>query len=362
MEQLDILTSICGQPITTVEQWETFRRPELLNLLSVYEFGIRPMERPKDLHFEVTDVRENYLHTGVIRKDIRICFLNYSFPVELYLPAGSKKPCPVFVFPENEYYMERTDRSKTIDEPHLPIPEILRRGYAVAVIPVYYVSPDWKHQTRFKKGVFGAIQPDTDLRTDASWATISAWAWGCSRVLDYLETELAVCHTAAAVIGHSRCGKTALWAGATDQRFAMVIDNSSGCSGAAYTRGKKGEHLVDINISDWFCGNYHKYNDNEHMLPFDQHMLLALIAPRPLYVKSDALDEWADPDATVKSIRLASAAYELHGKPGAVLPEVIENETAYHEGTVAYHRDSGDHDLNRFDWGLYMDFADRYLK
>lgn len=168
MEQLDILTSICGQPITTVEQWETFRRPELLNLLSVYEFGIRPMERPKDLRFEIESIRENYLDSSAIRKDIRICFLDYSFPMELYLPSDIEKPCPVFVFPENEYYMERTDRSKTIDEPHLPIPEILRRGYGVAVMPVHYVTPDWKHHSQFKKGVFGAIQPDTSLRTDAS--------------------------------------------------------------------------------------------------------------------------------------------------------------------------------------------------
>ena len=181
MEQLDILTSICGQPIITVEQWETFRRPELFNLLSVYEFGVRPMERPKDLHFEVKRIRENYLDSGAIRKDIRVCFLNYSFPVELYLPSGMGKPCPVFVFPENEYFMDRTDRNKTIDAPHLPIPEIIRRGYGIAVMPVHYVSPDWKHHSQFKKGVFGAIQPDTTLRTDASWATISAWAWGCSR-------------------------------------------------------------------------------------------------------------------------------------------------------------------------------------
>jgi len=358
---LDILTSLSGQKITAIEQWETFRRPEILNLFQVYEFGIRPMERPHDLHFEIVSNQDNYLGHPITRTDMNICFLGYHFPVELYIPMGVKGPCPAFVFPENESYMNRTDRSVNLDETHLPISEITARGYAVAVMPVHYVSPDWKHNTQYKKGVFGAIQPDTSLRTDSSWATISAWAWGCSRVLDYFETDIRIDHTKAIVIGHSRGGKTALWAGATDLRFAMVVDNSSGCSGAAYTRGKKGEHIVDINISDWFCGNYHKYDNNEDMLPFDQHMLLALIAPRPLYVKSDLLDEWADPDATVKSVRLASAAYELYGKTGAVLPEEIECEVPYHEGTIAYHKDSGDHILNTYDWHRYMDFADKML-
>lgn len=361
-DHLDILTSISGQKITNIADWEKYRRPEILNLFSMYEFGIRPMERPDDLHFETVSEVRNYMDYPLTRRVVNICFRGYHFPVELYLPPEGRQPCPAFVFVENEFYMKQTSREEVIDCDHLPIPEIIRRGYAVVVMPVYYVSPDWPHHSEFKKGVFGAIQPDTSLRTDASWATISGWAWGCSRIMDYLETEIRVDHTKVAVIGHSRCGKTALWAGATDRRFALVVDNSSGCSGAAYTRGKKGEHIRDINISDWFCGNYQKFNDNEEMLPFDQHMLLSLIAPRPLYVKSDALDEWADPEATVKSIRLASAAYELFGVRGAVLPDEIENDTPYQEGTIAYHRDSGDHTLNSFDWKLYMDFADKYLK
>jgi hypothetical protein len=154
-----------------------------------------------------------------------------------------------------------------------------------------------------------------------------------------------------------------LWAGANDTRFKLVISNSSGCTGAAYTRGKRGEHIKDINVSDWFCENYHNYDDREEMLPVDQHMLLACIAPRPLYVKSDAEDEWADPEAERKSAQLASAAYELYGLKGLVMEdETVVTNKKYHDGTIAYHMASGDHDMTRFDWHCYMDFADKHLK
>lgn len=214
----------------------------------------------------------------------------------------------------------------------------------------------------YQKVVFQALQPDLSQRTDQSWGTISGWAFGISCVIDYLLTDPRIDGNNVAVAGHSQAGKPALWAGATDPRFKLVISNSSGCGGAAYTRGKKGEHPVDINISDWFCGNYHRYNDREDMMPFDQHMLLAAIAPRPLYVKSDDLDEWADPDAELKSARLASAAYGLYGLKGLVAEETIRLMQPYHEGMIAYHCAVGDHHMDRHDWELYMDFADKRLK
>jgi len=239
-----------------------------------------------------------------------------------------------------------------------------KRGYGCAVMPTINVSPDWTHRPEFKKGVFRAVQPDASVRDDRSWATISGWAYGASRIMDYLETDIDVEHTKVGIVGHSRAGKTALWAAATDLRFALSISNDSGCSGAAYTRGttEGREHIKDINISNWFCGNYHKYDDREEMLPCDQHMLLAAIAPRPLYVKSNVEDIWAGPDEELLSCRLASPVYELYGLKGVVADKEIELNKPYHDGTIAYHRAPGDHSLNANDWSMFMDFADKYLK
>lgn len=361
-DRLDILTSLSGVRITNTADWERFRRPELMMLLEDFVYGARPYDRPDSLSFTLKRHEHNWLGSGAAFKEVEIHANNISFPVYIFIPEKAMKPVPAFVSIHIETYMNQSNFEESLDYDFLPIPEIIARGYAVAVMPVYYVSPDWTHYAGFRKGVFAAMQPNPAHRTHRSWATLSAWAFGASRVLDYLETDIDVDHTKAAVIGHSRGGKTALWAGATDPRFRLVISNSSGCGGAAYTRGKKGEHLRDINISDWFCDNYHTYNDREEMLPVDQHMLLAAIAPRPLYVKSDDEDEWADPDAELKSARLASPAYELYGLPGVVIDdEEVVLSKKYHDGTIAYHRAPGEHKLSRFDWQCYMDFADKHF-
>jgi len=362
-EHLDILTSIAGIKITNTADWERFRRRELMILLEDFVYGARPYETPDHESFTVKRCVSNYLGTPADLKEIEISVNDISFPVYIFLPHKRSRSVPAFVFVYNEYYMKQSDFNEQIDYDFMPISEIVERGYAVAVMPVYYVSPDWPHHSEFKKGVFKAIQPNAAHRTHRSWATISGWAYGASRIMDYFETDTDIDHRNIAVIGHSRAGKTALWAGATDKRFKLVISNSSGCTGAAYTRGKKGEHIKNINVSDWFCENYHNYNDREEMLPVDQHMLLACIAPRPLYVKSDIEDEWSDPEAERKSAILASPAYELYGLKGLVIEddEVILGKK-YHEGTIGYHLAPGDHNLTRFDWNCYMDFADKYLK
>ena len=293
-DRLDLFVSLSGEPIKTVEDWEAFRRPELISLLENYVYGVRPYETPEKLTFSEVRKEKNWFDSNATFKEIDICVNDHHFPVYVFVPENAKTPVPGFVVIMNELRSLKYNFYETIDYPHLPIREITRRGYAVAVMPTNAVSPDWELRGEYKKGVFRAMQPDVSKRTDRSWATLSAWAFGASRVMDYLETDPQIDHQNVAVIGHSRDGKAALWAGATDTRFKLVISNSSGCGGAAYTRGKKGEHLKDINVSDWFCGNYRKFNNREDMLPVDQHMLLAAIAPRPLYVKSDDLDEWAD--------------------------------------------------------------------
>ena len=230
-------------------------------------------------------------------------------------------------------------------------------------MPTSQIYPDEEHKADYRAGVFAHFQPDRSLRRDNDWATISAWAWGASRVLDYLETDPRVNAKEAAVVGHSRGGKTALWCGATDTRFALSISNASGCSGAAMHRDKikEGETIRAINRTDWFCGNYHKYNDLDNILPCDQHMLIAAIAPRLCYVESCSEDLWAAPASERLSCRLAGDAYALYGKKGAVLPEEsdITADTPYHEGNIGYHMKSGPHCILAYDWEQYMNFWDK---
>lgn len=352
----EILTSLSGARIASTDMWEKHRRDEIYTLFENFVYGVPP-ECPKDMHFSVKTIEREQ---NITQKKADIIFPNFKISADIFIPCGNTRKLPAYLLCMHQFEERNCNIDEELDFEIVPILDIIRKGYAVITMKTSQICPDVFTDEPYGDGIFKLIDYS---KRDNSWSIIAAWAWGLSRVMDYLQTDEDIDEKRVAVIGHSRSGKAALWAAASDKRFAMAVSNNSGCTGAAMTRGKKGEHVKDINDKfHWFCENYIKYNDDEDMLPIDQHMLLALIAPRPLYVASSSLDEWADPDSELLSCRLASEVYNLYGTDGVIAPEVIEQNVSYNDGTIAYHCKTGKHSLTKQDWNLFLKFSDKYLK
>jgi len=361
----ELMKTAKGEPVTTVEQWEKVRRPELLETFLTYEYGKRPVERPDTLKFEVAEPDKVMMDGKAIRKRIRASWRgplkSQSFVFTAFIPVTAKsKPAPGFILICNRDPKENIDpeRVKKID--YWPAEEIVERGYAAIAFYNGDIAPD-KSVDEYKEGVQTCWSAK---RAPDSWGTLSAWAWGASRVLDWIESEPLLDAKHVGVVGHSRGGKTALIAGITDTRFAMACSNDSGCGGAKLNHmnnpGSETVGVITRAFRHWFCPNYMKmWPGKDYEIPFDQHQWIALMAPRAVAIASASKDAWAGPRGEQMSGILASPAWELYGKKGLVQNGFPKPNQAQQEGMISYHLREGKHNLTLHDWNRYLDFADR---
>ena len=374
-----------GRAVQSAEQWSQIRRNEILALFEEYMYGKVP-----DFEYK-TEIYRRRLDTDLpqaTQEEVAIAISTGKGRIRLNmlltLPKSSSR-VPIFLglnFHGNHVTSENDQVSMTsnyvINNSSLgitknlagkaqrgkrasrwPVELILKKGYGLATIHCGDIDPDI--DDGFRNGAH-ALFGDTPASNQ--WGTIAAWAWGLSRAMDYLVTDDRINPDQVAVIGHSRLGKAALWAGALDNRFALVISNNSGCGGAALSRRRIGETVKAINTSfpHWFCGNFHQYNDREDELPIDQHMLIALIAPRPVYVASATEDRWADPKGEYMSLQLASPVFEFTQSEVMGRTNPPAADTPDWQGNQGYHLRTGKHDITAYDWEQYLEFADQKMR
>ena len=381
----DALLKTDGSRIANAYEWMNFQRPKILELYKRELYG-ETLPRPDAVRFELLTEKKDALNGKAIRREIRCSSemasgTKHQFDILLYIPKDVRGRVPVFVgmnfkgnhtaanekdvtftgAPENCSDDQRGSQSQ-----RMCFEEVLSRGYASVTACYEDVLPDPYpfDPNPWDKGVFGLLFDERERSgLHERYSMIGAWAWGLSRIADYLETDPHIDVGRMAVHGHSRLGKTALWAGATDLRFGLVISNDSGCGGAALYRRRFGETPLAMayNFPNWFVAAHNKYVENEDAMPFDQHMLLALMAPRPVCVASATEDLWADPRGEYLSAYHAGSVYRLFGAAGLLSEDMPMPDTPL-TGAISYHLRKGKHDQNEKDWSHYLDLADMSFK
>jgi hypothetical protein len=413
----DPLIMQSGLPVLDTNDWVRLRRPEILKLYQGYIYGNGT--RWRNMIDKVSDVDGHALGGLAVRKQINLEFYNYSnrtnnnptnnlvMHVLLYTPAAATNPVPTFLclqFSGNYTVTDDTNiviypvwnhKTDTLAMPtnldrgtshNWKIRETLERGYGIAMVDYDDIEPDLADGSGWKCGVRSLyMKPgETNLAPD-DWGAISAWAWGASRVMDYLVTDKTVDARRVIMMGHSRLGKTALWAGAQDTRFAMVIASCSGEMGAALARRDYGETVTTMcqSFPYQFCQNFLDYSNRIGEMPVDSHMLISLIAPRPLYLSTGTLDQWADPRGEFEAAIAASPVYRLFGEEGVVtnLPTdcgtngsgsiltsaVLESYPPPPPDVpimrdIGFQTHTGKHDVLPEDWDRFLDFADLHFR
>ena len=386
----ELLTSTTGRHITTSADWERIRRPEVIKLFESHVYGRAP-QKPETVSFRVDWVNENALEGRATAKEVTLFFSpdknGPQVRILIFIPNGVSTPVPAFLglnFGGNHTVHALTDillptswmrnnsrlgitnnqareKDRGTSSSRWAVSDIVSRGFALAT--AYYGDIDPDYDDGFQNGVHQLFYANDEKPAKDEWGSIATWAWGLSYALDYLVLDSTIDHEQVAVIGHSRLGKTALWAGAVDERFALVISNNSGCGGAALSRREFGETVRRINTSfpHWFCDGFTEYNHRVGELPVDQHMLIALAAPRPVYVASATEDRWADPNGEFLSAKQASEVYQLFGLKGITANEQPKPNTPI-GSHIGYHLREGGHNVTDYDWEQYLNFAERHFR
>jgi hypothetical protein len=385
-----------GTPVRDAAQWRAQRRPELLELFAREVYGRTLGGRPATMHWETTSIDRAALGGQAVRKEITVWFTAKKDGPKMHLliyqpagAAGAHASWPAFLGlnyygnncvhadpgialstawmrsnPEFKIVNNRaTEGTRGAHASRWDVETVVARGYATASI--YYGDLCEDRSEGLGRDVAALFGTGTvEARRPDAWGAIGIWAWGLSRALDVLAADPEIDGGRVAVHGHSRLGKAALWAGAQDERFALVISNDSGAGGAALNKRIFGETVERINTSFpfWFAKNFRAYNAREAALPVDSHELIALMAPRAVHVASAAADQWADPRGEFLAAKHAEPVYALFGKKGLGVAEMpAVNQPALGDA-MAYHIRPGPHDITPVDWAQYLNFADRVLR
>jgi hypothetical protein len=385
----EVLVLENGEAVNSLKLWEKHRRPEIVQLFKDEVYGKLPKKKLKPSSVELIEQSASALDGKAIRKQFAIHYTKkgkeLTIHILLYLPNDVESP-PVFLgynffgnhtiiddeavvltkawVRNNESFgitdNQANEGSRGVRNYRWPIEKIVEEGFGIATVYCGDMDPD---RDDFSDGIHPFFyKKKQTLPEETEWGTLSAWAWGATQVLDVLEQQESLQGSKFILFGHSRLGKAALWGGALDQRFDMVISNNSGCGGAALFRRKFGETaaIINQNFPHWFAGNFKEYNHQEERLPVDQHMLIALMAPRPVYIASAIDDQWADPKGEYLSGLFASPVYELYEQEGLSDAEPPRLNTPVHT-RIGYHVRTGKHDVTSYDWEQYMMFAKQHF-
>ena len=360
-----------GKPVRDAKTWLKKRRPEILRLYETQIYGRVPKRAPS-VRFHVAETDTNALDgTAVLKQIVGQLGSGPDAPtvhVRLYLPPNSSRPVPVLlhlVFFGAAPPPSTSESTNNAARPRFselgPIPDILARGFSYATVRYTEFEGDsaTNNLSRARKLALarGQGQPAAD-----EWGTISAWAWGASRVIDYFETDKAVNAKRIAVVGHSRLGKTVLWLGAQDPRVSLVFSSCSGEMGASLARRDYGETVDDMaaNFPWQFAGNFQKYAGHWNDLPVDTHMLIALNAPHPVFITGGTQDQWADPRGEFLAEVAAGPVYRLLGKQDLGTTEFPNPDTPLLTGDLAFNYHTGRHAIMPDEWKEFLDFAARH--
>jgi pimeloyl-ACP methyl ester carboxylesterase len=357
------LVSQDGTQVQDSETWRASRREELLDLFRDYVYGHRP-EIEASIRYTTTaeykDAFDGAATGQSITATITIGERSYAFPFTLFIPNNANTPVPAVVHINNRYFISlETAMSK--NDPFWPAKTLIERGYATASFYTSDVDPD--RNDGYADGI-RSFFVNGQSPEDTAWRCVSSWGWGASQILDHFISLAAVDGSKVAVVGHSRGGKASLWAACEDPRFAIAYSNNSGCGGAALSRRAYGETVAKITTTfwRWFCKPFSEYGGRENELPIDQHEMIALIAPRGVYVASSDEDLWADPKGEYASLVAAAPVFQLLGKESITDSEMPPPDQPRTTGQTGYHVRTGGHGLGEVDWNWFLNFSDGLLK